>query len=390
VNSLFISYFPQSINIIDEQGEINQIHKSDDDTFIKAMKEIANEFEFITDSKHIFRMLANEGIKCSIDINHPTLTSWRKNRYENLMEKTDSISDYEGYISSVRNQALLETREKIKATAGKRDELAAQIVHAIDDIQKSYNLTVNRLSELYSLHFPELVDNISNYTTMARIISEKPMRTEITAEYLEGFGIPEEKLSFIIESINDSLGGEFTEEDLKPIQFYAHAILTLDKQLKELEKWIDAEMKIIAPNLTAVAGANVGARLISSMGSLRQLAMKPSSKIQTIGAERALYAALRGKGTPPKHGIIFQVPEIGNAPYWIRGKVARSYAGKIAIAARLDEFGGEMLGEKMRAELRKNEAKLRELNPEPPKKKPSQKFSKAHPAVKRKRRRSKK
>jgi nucleolar protein 56 len=223
---------------------------------------------------------------------------------------------------------------------------------------------------------------------LAKIIIDRDNRETIDSQYLAIIGLPAEQISQIINAASDSLGGELVPGDIKPIQTYAQSLLELDQQLSHLEKWIDKEMENIAPNLTAVAGANVGARLISAMGSLRQLAMKSSSKIQTIGAEKALYASLRGKGAPPKHGIIFQIPEIGNSPFWLRGKLARAYAGKIAIAARLDEFGGEFLGVEIRKELRSLEGKLREQFPSAPvKKRPVRSQAKQHPAVKRKKRR---
>jgi nucleolar protein 56 len=100
-------------------------------------------------------------------------------------------------------------------------------------------------------------------------------------------------------------------------------------------------MAEVAANMLAVAGATIGARLIAKVGGLEKVARLPASTIQVLGAEKALFRALRTGGSPPKHGILFQHKEVHSAPRWQRGKIARSLAAKIAIAARIDAYGGK-------------------------------------------------
>jgi nucleolar protein 56 len=282
------------------------------------------------------------------------------------MSELGLVSNQEEYQKKLRNFVLDETASRLKEYAEKKDELIAQVVHSIDDLQKSINLSANRLTELYSLHFPEMVDEINNVTTLARIISTSPRRGDITRNKLQDVEIPSAKIDRLLSHKDNSLGGDLDTVDLIPMQEYAGSLIDAHHRKLALERWIDTQMERTAPNLTAVAGANVGARLIAAFGSLRELAMSHSAKVQVIGAESALYSALRGKGTPPKHGIIFQIPEIGNAPYWLRGKLARKFAAKIVIAARLDEFDGELLGPKYREDIRAYEQEMRESHPEPP------------------------
>lgn len=45
-------------------------------------------------------------------------------------------------------------------------------------------------------------------------------------------------------------------------------------------------MGIVAPNLAALIGDTVGARLISKAGSLTSLAKCPASTVQILGAEK--------------------------------------------------------------------------------------------------------
>jgi len=79
---------------------------------------------------------------------------------------------------------------------------------------------------------------------------------------------------------------------------------------------------------------------MAKAGGLDRLAMLPASTIQILGAEKALFRALRTGARPPKHGILFQHEAVHAAPKWQRGKIARTIANKIAIAARVDYYRG--------------------------------------------------
>lgn len=126
----------------------------------------------------------------------------------------------------------------------------------------------------------------------------------------------------------------------------------------------------VAPNIGALAGPMIGARLISLAGSLKELARKPSSTIQVFGAEKALFRSLKTGADPPKHGIIYRVPEVTNAPFWQRGKIARSLAGKLSIAARIDAYSDRDAGSNLREQFISRVEEIRKQNPEPPPPKP--------------------
>ncbi len=129
-------------------------------------------------------------------------------------------------------------------------------------------------------------------------------------------------------------------------------------------------MDEVAPNLKAlVGGAKLAARLMSLAGGLKELAMMPASTIQVLGAEKALFRHLRTGAKPPKHGVIFQYPAINRSPWWQRGKIARALAGKLAIAARVDYFSGEYIGEELKKELEQRIQEIKEKYPNPPKRK---------------------
>ncbi len=126
-------------------------------------------------------------------------------------------------------------------------------------------------------------------------------------------------------------------------------------------------MRKIAPNLSAIAGPVLGARLLAKAGGLKKLALLPASTIQVIGAEKALFRHLRTGARPPKHGILFQHPLVRNAKKWQRGKIARTIAAKLAIAAKEDYFGGKYIADDLRKEIEERVKEIKEKYPNPPK-----------------------
>jgi nucleolar protein 56 len=118
-----------------------------------------------------------------------------------------------------------------------------------------------------------------------------------------------------------------------------------------MAEYIDGLMAQVAPNIKTVVGGPIGARLISIAGGLKDLARMPASTLQLLGAEKALFRSLHKRGRPPKHGVIYQYPEIRGSPRRLRGKIARALSGKLSIAARVDAMSGEFVGDKLNADL---------------------------------------
>lgn len=155
------------------------------------------------------------------------------------------------------------------------------------------------------------------------------------------------------------------DDDLEWMRVFCNQILDLFKLRDRAEKHLEDLMKDVAPNMSFLMGSTLSAKLISIAGSLNRLAMMPSSTLQVLGAEKALFRALKTGARPPKHGIIFQYAPIHQAPRWQRGKIARALSGKVSIAARIDAFKGEFRGEALKKELEKriDEIKRRYSNP---------------------------
>ena len=259
------------------------------------------------------------------------------------------------------------TRRKLKGAAEKRDLLAAQAIRAIDDIDKTVNLFVARLREWYSLHFPELNDLVREHEDYVKIVAELGHRNNITKKALVDLGFSEAKAEKIANAAKTSIGADLSEFDINAVQTLARIALEMYRLRRSLTEYIDQVMKEVAPNITALVGPLLGARLISLAGGLEKLARMPASTIQVLGAEKALFRALRTGGKPPKHGIIFQYPHIHRSPKWQRGKIARALAAKLAIAAKVDAFTGRFIGDKLKEELERRIEEIKKIYAKPPK-----------------------
>jgi nucleolar protein 56 len=261
------------------------------------------------------------------------------------------------------------TRVRVKRAVEKRDLVVAQAIQTLDDLDKTINLFMGRIREWYGLYFPELSRLVEKHETYARLVANLGQRENFTAENLEKEGLPKTKAEQIAKAALASMGADFAETDLNQIQAICKNTLELYKARQTLESYLDTTMEEVAPNIQALVGSLLGARLIALSGGLSNLAKMPASTIQVLGAEKALFRALKTGTRPPKHGIIFQHTLIHDAKRWQRGKLARALAGKLAIAARTDAFSGKYMGDYLKADLDSRTEEIKEKYEKPPIKK---------------------
>lgn len=258
----------------------------------------------------------------------------------NLMEIASQLGLQEGELTKLINKTnFYLTRSKMKLIG--RDQVIMQAVASLDDLEETINTLVKRLREWYSLSFPELDSIVKKHDLYTQIV---------------GYGIEKAEEGLrerLMKELEHTMGVSFSEEDRKAVVALAEGILGLYSTMEKIEAYIGEAMQDTAPNISALAGPILGARVISLAGGLERLSILPASTIQVLGAEDAFFRFLRTKKDPPKHGVIFQLPEIRSAPKKTRGKIARIFAAKLAIAARADRFRGEFIGEKLRADFLK-------------------------------------
>lgn len=276
----------------------------------------------------------------------------------------------QAYNDFARQVTLQLARAGIAVAAARRDLSAVQAVRAMDDLDKVLNLLAGRVREWFGLHFPEMDRIVEKHDTYARLVAKLGNRRNFTYENLVAEGIPKEKAEELGGAARKSMGAEISEPDLAVLQSFCELMLDLYKFRGKSEAYVEDVLKEVAPNMTAIVGAPLSARLISIAGSLDNLAKMPASTLQVLGAEKALFRSLKTGARPPKHGVIFQHTAIHQSPRWQRGKIARALSGKLSIAARIDAFGGEFLGQKLRDDVDRkvNEIKERYKTPIPSKK----------------------
>merc|ERR1719305_2213382 len=162
------------------------------------------------------------------------------------------------------------------------------------------------------------------------------------------------KAKAVYDASKMSMGMDVSPVDLLNIDMFATRVIALYSMRKTLHDYLKAKMDLVAPNLAALIGEIIGARLISHAGSLINLAKYPASTVQILGAEKALFRALKTKGNTPKYGLIFHSSFIGKAAAKNKGRISRYLANKCSIASRIDCFSEEsttIFGSKLKEQV---------------------------------------
>jgi nucleolar protein 56 len=266
------------------------------------------------------------------------------------------------FFKKVEEQLI---KNKISQFGSKGDVEIVQIIETLDILKKSISLFSSRMREWYGLHFPELTDKfIEENILIAKIITVLGKRDNFTYEKInQEFGFKESRIIMLQKLALQSMGADI---DLRIIKKYADEILSLDDFRQELEDYLDALMEQVAPNLFALVGGLIGAKLIAKAGSLKKLAFMPASRIQLLGAEKALYRFLKTGEKRPKHGLIFQWNQIRGSKPWNRGKISRVISGKIGISTKVDFFGGEFVADVLSKEINEKIQEIEKKYPKPP------------------------
>ncbi len=227
------------------------------------------------------------------------------------------------------------SRHKLKFSPDKVDTMIVQAIALLDDLDKELNTYAMRVKEWYGWHFPEMGKIINDNLAYAKVILKMGLRTSAADADLAEV-LPEEIEAAVKAAAEVSMGTEITPEDLDNIKSLAEQVVSFTEYRAQLSSYLSARMAAIAPNLTALVGELVGARLIAHAGSLMNLAKSPGSTIQILGAEKALFRALKTKHDTPKYGLIYHASLIGQATGKNKGKIARMLASKAALGLRVD------------------------------------------------------
>ena len=255
---------------------------------------------------------------------------------ESLKKILQSLKNKKYFGEFYKNNLIL-TKQKIRQAVSD-DLFIIQTISNIEEIDKVANTLAKRLREWYSYYLPEFSKSIQSHEKFVELILKKSK---------------DELLKEIKLKKEQSMGAEISKDDLKPILNLAEQLDNL-YQLKEKQKeYLEKVMKRICPNMLAIAGPLIGAKLTQHAGSLKHLTEFPASTIQLLGAEKALFRHMKTGARPPKYGLIYSHQLIAQAKKKDQGKVARGLADKISIAVKVDHFKGEFIGDKLRKQLEK-------------------------------------
>lgn len=304
------------------------------------------------------------GVKVKVVRRSPSVQSTLKNIDKFALE-VSFVKSLEEMRELTRQVSLELSRLKIKRAGERRDLMIAQAIQSIVDLDKTINLFISRIREWYGVHFPELDRMIEKNETYARLVANLGRRQNFTVETVENEGLPKNKSKKIAKTARGSMGSWLVDEDIKQIQLLSRQTLQLYRLRENLQAFANATVEVVAPNIQSLVGPTLAGRLIALAGGLVNLAKMPASTIQVLGAEKALFRALRTGARPPKHGIIFQDTLVHEAKKWQRGKMSRALAGKLAIAARADAFSTRYIGDSLKAALDKRVDEIKEKYSKP-------------------------
>lgn len=227
------------------------------------------------------------------------------------------------------------SRYKLKFSPDKVDTMVVQAIALLDDLDKELNIYAMRVKEWYGWHFPEMGKIITDNVAYAKVVRAMGFRTNASSTDMSDI-LPEEVEQTLKAAAEISMGTEISDSDMEHIWSLCDQVISISEYRAQLYSYLCNRMAAIAPNLTALVGELVGARLISHAGSILNLAKLPASTIQILGAEKALFRALKTKHDTPKYGLLYHSSLVGMAPPKMKGKMARMVATKAALSTRLD------------------------------------------------------
>lgn len=249
---------------------------------------------------------------------------------------------------------------KVKYNVNRNDNMIIQSISILDQLDKDINKLYMRTREWYGWTFPELSELVSDKMIYLKIALHICRNQNVFAleqediSWLKDLGVDEVTAKRIINAGRLSMGASISESDTICIKSLLTMLIGMIAYREKLHNYLLKKMNDIAPNLSALIGEIIGARLISRSGSLTTLSKYPASTVQIIGAEKALFRALKTKSNTPKHGLIYNSSFISSALPKHKGRISRMLANKCSIASRIDCFYDtptSVFGEKLKEQI---------------------------------------
>jgi nucleolar protein 56 len=292
----------------------------------------------VLDSKIGSSIQGETGIPCTTADPTPELIRGVRLHFARYVKKLEEADLSRAQLGLAHSYS----RSKVKFNVNRQDNMIIQSIALLDTLDKDINTFSMRVKEWYGWHFPELVKICTDNYKYARMIKGIKVKTSLSEESIdmlqEILDDDEGLARQVLEASKTSMGYDVSEVDMTNVLTFAERVINLEEYRQRLREYLNSRMHSVAPNLSALVGEVVGARLISHAGSLTNLAKYPASTVQILGAEKALFRALKTKGNTPKYGLIFHSSFIGRASQKNKGRISRYLANKCTIASRIDCF----------------------------------------------------
>lgn len=373
VHEAGVSFLDEKLNVIDKvnykKNPALEYRKLLEGAEYNLIEEVLNKIKHhqietvLVQSQELKKALSDE-VKADV-LTDEMLSKIFSEKMRIILESGFAESEEKAF-ELLREFSLKQSELKITEESTRLDLQAMQAVLALDELDKMINILGTRVKEWYEIHFPEILQFYEDPVELCKFISDIGDRRNLDEEKLERTKFSDNKKKALLNAAQRSRGGIFREEDMEHLLMLSNHVKETYEIRKRMSNLVENIMRQIAPNLTQILGATIGARLIAKAGGLEKLAVLPSSTIQILGAEKAIFRAIKTGARPPKHGIIFQHTLIHDAKKWQRGRIARALAAKIAIAARVDLYRRELdpsieksLASRIN-EIRKSKEKVRE------------------------------
>ncbi len=260
--------------------------------------------------------------------------------------------------AELRDRLIKATKEEIKKAYSSEEYALMQAINAYIETTRSYNLMYERLGEWFGIYFPEI--RIGTPKTLSELVLLLSDRQNINQERIGALIKEKDKAESIYLKASSTMGRELSGDEKEPVVNFARLCIETEKSIAALDAYIQIASNRLMPNLTYLTDDKIAAEMLSKAGSLERLALMPSSTIQLLGAEKALFKHIKFGSKPPKYGILFKLPSISSAKKQIRGKMARAYAAKIAIALKADYFSKNFIADKLKKDLQESIRRMNE------------------------------
>lgn len=305
-----------------------------------AQKLKQSEISFIDEEKFVRTQLGNNGYT-EIKKGDSDVEVFIKHNLRQLALDKKFVRNQAEFNQLLTKVNIELTKVKIKTAIG-RDNLITHANGAIEELDKSINIFVERLREFYSMHFPEMDRAVDTNEKFVKLVEKFGKRENIDEPELR-------------QLASKSMGADFKDEDINTLQSFAIEINQLYRLRENFSKYLEKLLKEVAPNFTELATPMLAAKLIAKAGGLERLSKMASSTVQLLGAEKALFRFLhsRGKSSSPRFGLLYSHPLIQNASEKHKGKIARTLAAKLSLAAKMDYYSKEYKADNLKEDLQR-------------------------------------